>query len=256
VIADTKPRRGVVSRLAEAAGCRPSYLSQVLGSAVQLTPDQALGLAEFLGLSEAETEYWLGLVDHSRAGTPRLRKRIEIRLGTLRERHEDLTVRLRRPAPESSEDRTLYYSSWTWSAIHILTSVPRFQTLLAIAQALGLDEATTLEHLTVLERMGFVIRSQESGVTRWKNSRTEVHVPRDSPLISLHHNNWRQMAVLRAQRRPTDSVHFTGIYAISRSDFERLKEMLRQLITEVNRVAVASPDETLICFTSDLFAVA
>jgi len=39
--------RGYQSRLAEAAGCQRSYLSQVVHSTPHLTPEHAMGMAQF-----------------------------------------------------------------------------------------------------------------------------------------------------------------------------------------------------------------
>ena len=61
--------RAIRSKMAAAAGCQLSYLSQAIARKVQLTPDQGYGIAKFLRLSEVEIEYFMQLVLLKRAGT-------------------------------------------------------------------------------------------------------------------------------------------------------------------------------------------
>lgn len=61
--AERSSARGFQSLLAKAAGCQAPFISQMLRSHVHITPDHACGLAEFLGLDEVETEYFLNLLD-------------------------------------------------------------------------------------------------------------------------------------------------------------------------------------------------
>src|SRR5688500_2310705 len=75
---DAQPRRGygMRSRLAEAMGCRLSYLSRVMEGAAELSPEQALRGASFFGLTRAENKLFRLLVDLERGGTPDLRAAI------------------------------------------------------------------------------------------------------------------------------------------------------------------------------------
>src|SRR5688500_3877864 len=83
------------SRLAEAAGCQRSYLSQVLAKKALLSPEQAMGLADFWGLSSREADFFLMLVLHERAGTARLRGKLAQKLEGLRQEGSTLSGRLK-----------------------------------------------------------------------------------------------------------------------------------------------------------------
>ena len=54
-----KQQRGYQSVLAKAAGCQPSFFSQAVRGQVQLTPDHAVGLADFWQLDSHQTDYFL-----------------------------------------------------------------------------------------------------------------------------------------------------------------------------------------------------
>jgi uncharacterized protein (TIGR02147 family) len=72
--------RGYRTRLAKAAGFSPSFLSQVMHETVELTPEHAIRLAQFWEMNETETEYFMLLVDHGRAGSITLRTHIKSRM--------------------------------------------------------------------------------------------------------------------------------------------------------------------------------
>jgi hypothetical protein len=72
--------RGYRTRLAKAAGFSPSFLSQVMHETVELTPEHAIRLAQFWEMNETETEYFMLLVDHGRAGSIILRNHIKSRM--------------------------------------------------------------------------------------------------------------------------------------------------------------------------------
>lgn len=76
--------KGYKSKIAKAAGFTPSFLSQILHGHSDITADQAFKLACFWSLSDAETDYFLLLVDHARACTPALRHRISAKMRALR----------------------------------------------------------------------------------------------------------------------------------------------------------------------------
>jgi hypothetical protein len=61
--------RGGQRLLAEAAGCLPSYLSQVLNATAELTPDQAYCMTSVMGVDHQASEFFLLLVQRSRAAS-------------------------------------------------------------------------------------------------------------------------------------------------------------------------------------------
>lgn len=78
---------GYKTRLAVAAGCQKSYISQVLAGIHPLQVEHMCGLAEFWKATETELEYLINLVSYERAGTSGLRnyyrRRLESQRGIL-----------------------------------------------------------------------------------------------------------------------------------------------------------------------------
>jgi uncharacterized protein (TIGR02147 family) len=244
--------RGVLSRMAEALGCQNSHLSRLIREEVHLTPDQAFEACRFMNLSEPETQYFLKLVEYERAANPRYRARLMSELKALKREQEDLSSRFRAEKVAGSESEMVYYSAWFWSAIHILTDIPGFRTPRAIAKRLGLDEALVRHALEQLARFHLVERKTGDN---WHISSNSIHLPKQSPMISVHHGNWRARAITDAQNPANTSLHYTTVLTAGHEDIARLKQILLEAIDRFRVVAEASPSEDLMCFSCDFFQV-
>lgn len=248
---DSEGGRGGISALAEAIPCQRSHLSRVLKGELHLTPDQALAAARALRFSEAETEYFLVLVDHERAGSKALRTRLAGKLKFLKQEHENIGRRIERLIVPASAREMEYFSSWIWVALHVLTSVPQLRTTKALAQRLQLGEALTQRYLERLAELGFVRRERQ----QWIFASGSLHTPAGSPVTSFHHGNWRQQAVLNVQRSDEEAVHFTNVQSISNRDVERLRQVVFRAIDEFRKIAEPSEPEDAFCLNFDFFRI-
>lgn len=244
-------KRGAVKELAAAAGCQSSYLSQVLSRPVHLTPDQALGISEALGLGQMEQEYFLLMVEKARASTKKLRLHLEEKMTALRAKSGDVGTRLKRSSPAPMEELALYYRHWLSIAVHLATSIAELQTPEAIAKRFSVREEIVGETLEHLLSMGLVRRQG----SKWVHSGVETHVDKSSPFSSFHHGNWRQLAVLSAQKAQPDSLHFTGIYGVAKKDLARLRDVFFKAVEDAAKVAAESHQQTLVCLNADVFEV-
>lgn len=243
--------RGVITKLADAAQCQRSYLSQVLNSHVHLTPDQALGICGFFKLNDDETSYLLTLVDWARAGSPALKKRLKNVLEKLRKKNEDLETQIAIPIIRTDPSEVAYYSSWLWPAIHIAVSIPELQTKESLSRRLNVPESLVASALDGLAQMGLV---KNIGL-KWSYAQGERHLSKYSALISLNHSNWRQRAVLSSQTQFENSYHYTGVSTMSESDFIVIKELLLKMTQNIRKIISASKEEKLICLNLDFFNI-
>lgn len=246
---------GLITQMAEAIGCQRSHLSRVLKEEVYLTPDQAACLCDFFELSENETEYFMTLVHLSRASHPSLKQKMQRKLTALKRAHQDLATRLQEPSLQDREFARTYYSAWYWGAIHILTSISEYQTLEKICEKLVLSKKKVKHCLQKLESQGFVekVKSREQEI--WRCLPKSLHLPAESELISLHHSNWRERAVMDSTETNTGQIHYTITQSISRRDMEYLKELFLNMIDHYKKTADPSKPEELICFNLDFFKV-
>jgi hypothetical protein len=86
--------RGAHGRIAEAARCQSSYLSQVLSGSSQLTTEQAYAIAASWGLDDDGVEYVTGLVQLDRSATKEYRLHWQKKLASIASRKEQLSERV------------------------------------------------------------------------------------------------------------------------------------------------------------------
>jgi uncharacterized protein (TIGR02147 family) len=240
--------RGLLSRAAEELNCQRSFLSRVMNSKVNLTPALAYKLAVFLKFAVKEREYFQLLVEKERAADPAYRRHIETRLRDMKREHESLSERSQRPVVSSVHDLT-YFSSWLWTAIHFFTSIPDFQTRESIARRIGVPSRLVQQYLEGLEAWGFVKREGD----RWIYVGGEFHVSKDSPLVVLHHQNWRQRAVMDSQLRDEQSLHLTNVHTIAAKDIPVLRELMLKFISDSNDLLRKSSEEEVVVVLCDFF---
>jgi uncharacterized protein (TIGR02147 family) len=242
--------RGYQSAMAKAAGCQRAYLSQVLHSHVQLTPDHAFGLAQFFGLSDDERSYFLDLVASERANSKSLRIWLEGRLEAARKAHSNVATRLAISEVRGAEVSSEYYARWYMSAIHILVGIPAFQSETEIARRLRLDRETVRNALLALERMSLVARRGNG----WMRTASEIHAGR-GPFSVINNLAWRTRAMQSIPLEDQASLHYTGVHSIGRTDIARIRSLLLECIGASRAIVAPSPDEDLICIGVDLFRV-
>lgn len=243
--------RGILTKLAQAISCQNSHLSRVLREEVHLTLDQAYEASQFMQLGEAEANYFMKLVEMERSSRPNYRNKLKNELKKIKSDQENLANRFVSTAIGSLEKEMTYYSSWQWSAIHILLDISKYRTPKTIADRLGLSELLVRQILSTLENFGMVRREGES----WRIQNLFTHLAKNSPMNPIQHGNWRSRAVLSSQVPENENLHYTMVQTIGKEDFERIKQQLLKAIDEYRKVADASPSEELICFTLDFFKV-
>ena len=243
--------RGYQARLALQAGCQRSFLSQVLNGDLHLQREHGAELARFWELDEGESEYFIGLIDLARAGTPHLKRLILGRLAQIKETRENLTQRIRGKDFGDLEIGATYYSSWYWTAIHIAVSVPAFRTATALAKRLALPVELVRATLKRLEELGIVKREGQG----WNIGPRDVHVPADSPFNEANHANWRYRAIQNIQLNHKDATHYTAVFTMSRADANKLQRTLTDTLVEARRLIAPSPEEELYCLSADFFRV-
>ncbi|MCX6119497.1 MAG: DUF4423 domain-containing protein [Proteobacteria bacterium] len=245
-----KDVRGFQSKLAAAAKCQKSYLSQVLRSKYHITNEQAFHLCEFFGFGHLESDYFLELVNLSRTSLPAFRERILFKLKSMRESEDDLAKRFDDHSL-SEEIQKVYYSSWHWSAVHIAVGIDHLQTVDSISERLSLSKSQTVETLKGLESMGLV----EAYRKGWRIKPTLLHLPKSSPFIGAHHGNWRSRAVLDSQRPNNNGMHYSVVMSHSRAEFEVIKQLFLDSVDEMRKIVEPSRSEELTCFCLDYFKV-
>jgi uncharacterized protein (TIGR02147 family) len=244
--------RGYQTLLAQAAGCKRSFLSQVIHSHVHLTLDHAAGLSAFWKFNEDETDWFMELVVLARAGSRFLKDISRRRMAKLKKKRENLAERLEVPRSVGREAQLNYYSAWYWAAIHILLCIPDYSTVPSISDRLKLPAELVKQTLISLEEMDLVSRSKSGS---WRATEKDIHLPKSSNLTIINHINWRHRVIYNIQQGDEQAIHYSGVHALSRADFERIKDLLLETIQNARGIVNPSQEEELICLACDLFQV-
>ena len=246
-----KGGHGMRNRLATAMGCQAAYVSHVLGGSRDLSIEQAEAAARFFALDADETEYLVWLVGHERAGTPSARRFYARLLERKRTEHLQLKKRVDIESELTDTDKSVYYSSYLYGAIHMLVTVPEFRTQEAIAARLALPPARINEVLGFLKRSGLVV---DLGGRLEPGSRL-LFVDKSSPFIVQHHANWRIHALSSIARKSPDDLHLSMTVTLSENDAKALRARMASFIEEISTTVKASKEEKLMNINLDFFDV-
>lgn len=243
--------RGEHTRLAETLRCHLTYLSQILGGKAQLSPEQAESLNPYFEHSEDESEFFLTLVLHDRAGSEALRNYYARRLRSALDRRLILKNRLQSQKAIGKEEQATYYSAWYYLAVHLLLGVPEFQEKRKIAKYLGLPIERVTEVVDFLLSVGLVVES----VGRFERGAFTIHLGNDSPFIRKHHTNWKMQTIISLDREQKDELHYSSVVTIAREDALKIKAALIEAIERVRGIVKPSAEEALFCYSIDFFEV-
>lgn len=239
--------RGELLRLATYIGVHTSTLSQVLAFKKQFTLEQACLAAEFFGLNELETRYFLLLVNRDRAGTPLLKRNFETQLSELKSKSTELKDLLPQDRPLSQEEKAIFYSNWFYTAIWAQTSIEGFNTRDSLEKYFGLPRKLINEVVQFLLHTGLCV--EKKGLL--KPGHQYSHLEAGSPLVSRHHANWRIKAMERHPSLSQSELCYSSPMTLSKKDALLIRQRLGEIISEVNKIRDPSPSEELHCLNID-----
>lgn len=242
-----KKGRGEFSKIATAINVHTTMITHIFRGSHDLSPEQALSLADYLGLRALETDYFISLVNLARAGDSRSRKYFKNKLREIKEKSLALTSRLEIKNQLSESEQALFYSSWIYAAIRLLTATPTHQDAPAIAESLHLSLNQVSRALERLTRQGLVKKDGD----RFLYANLSTYVERDSELASRHNLNWRLKAIERLDQISATEMAYSNPIMIAKNDFERVTELVVKFIDDFRKLTGPSPSEILCCLNID-----
>lgn len=242
--------RGSIAKLAEAAGCDRTYLSQCLSTKVQLTPDHIFGISQYLKLAEDEEDYFLLMLLYDRSASRGAQGKVKEKMEKMVQSNLILSKKISQKADSNqltAEQKTKYYLSWKYAAIHTLTSIKEFQSISSISKKTRIPEPEVAFVLQDLLEMGLI--RQNNG--KWVHSGKNIHIPIGSPLTTQNHLNWRLRSVENVNNK--NAIHYTTLFSIAKKDWEQLRDDLLTFIEKQRDFIHASGTEEMFCFCCDLY---
>lgn len=250
---DHQPKRGrgIRGQWAIAAGCQVAYVSHVLVGSNEFSLEQAEAISRHIGHSKDEREYFLLLVEKARASTQNLRQFFQQMLSEKLTQHQNIRHRMKIKESLKLEDQAIYYSKWHFGAIHMILTIPEYQTASAIAHYFSMPVAEVKEYLEFLETRHLI--EQKSG--RYSVKGNFLHISKESPLFFHQQILWRQKAIDSIYRNVPDEIHFASCFSVSEKDVLKLKEILIHTIESTTEVIKPSKEEKLYSLCMDFYEV-
>lgn len=241
--------RGIFKSMAEAMKVPRSTLSQVFNGDRDLTFEQAIDLAGFFELPALETDFFMALVERSRAGNVRLRAFSERKIEALRQKSKTLIGRIPPQAVVNEKVKATFYSDWYYSAIRQACALPELETISDIAAHLGLPLNRTKQVMEFLLQSGLCVKDKN----RYSIGPSTTHIPSDDPLVFRHHQNWRLAAVRRMQEYPyldDDEYCLTIPCTLNPEAMAELRKLLFETVLKITQVMDTTKSEEHISFVN------
>ena len=245
-----KHGRGKSQELANHLRIHPTIVSQVFSGLRDFSEEQALEISEFLQLSPIEEKYFCLLVRLENAGTTKLKQKIKSELSEVKTSAQSLSTRVVTEKTLTDTERSLFYSSWYYSAIRLYSSThSQGRSLEEIMQRFGLPRVRTLEICNFLTSVQLC--TEKNG--KYLMGAQSTFVEKGSPFLMKHHSNWRLKALQSVDHLSNEELMFTGVMSISHDDFHRFREQTAEFIKNFSQTVKDSPAEEIACFNIDLF---
>jgi uncharacterized protein (TIGR02147 family) len=247
-----KKGHGQFRRMANFLSINSVNVTQIFKGDRELSVEQACLLGEYFGLSELETEYFVNLVEHARAGHFKLKSLIEKRLQTLKEKSMNLKDRITSEEVLSEKDKALFYASWMNSGVRLLTSVPGYQNADMIAKYFDLPLAKVNRVLEFLLQTNLCVENEKGEIRMGPKS---THLEAASPLIVRHHTNWRLKAIERMEQLTANELCLSMPCSLSESSTKAIRKELVDVIERITQIIDTSSEERLQCLNIDWFQI-
>lgn len=244
-----KRRTGLKSKMAKAIGCQNGYLSKVLNYNSHLSLEQGERLSTLLAHTKQESHYFLLLIQYERSGTVNLRKYFEEQIEGLRKEYLTLHSRVDIKSEISEQDRSRYYSSWHYCAIHIAITLKHLQTIENLSKHFNLSLSKVNEVLSFLEEISLIEKIEN----RFRVTTNNIYLEKGSHFIRNHHTNWRLQSLKSLDTISNIDLHYSGVITISKKDAEVIKNKLIEFLNESLNIVEKSKEEELFCLNLDFF---
>lgn len=240
---------GQFKQIASHLSVNSVIVSQVFKGSRQLNLENALDLAEYLGLNENESEYFVLLVELERAGTHKLKRHFKNRLEKIKLRSTELSRRVVQDRVLSEEERAVFYSSWYFSGIRLLTDIKGFDSVDSISEYLKLPRSTVKRALEFLLETGLCIEEKN----KIKMGPKSTHLDAASPFIARHHTNWRLRGIQNLEPLSDNELFYSGPMSLSMEDSLWVRKELVTFIERIVEKAKKSNSEQVACLNIDWF---
>lgn len=239
--------RGQIKKISEFANMHSTLVSQILKGDRHFSMEQALQVSKYLELEELAQEYFMGLVEYEKAGSYELKYFVKQRMVKIKDTSLKLSERIKNKKALSDEDKKIFYSHWSYTALWVSFSLEKINTIEQAATFLEIPLSKTKKVCEFLLSCGLLI--EEEG--KIKNSASVTHIADDPLILSKHHGNWRHKAMEHHPIMSKDNLSYTAPLTISEEDFLKVREKIVGLIKEMIQTVEKTKPEKVVFLNLD-----
>lgn len=251
ILDTTGVTRGMRSKLAKYLNCQTGYISQVLTGNTNFSLEHAIQVNRFLSHSEEEADFFMLLVEYERAGSDELRDFYQLKIKKILKSRNEIKNRIKVNSNITVSDFVEYYSHWYYSAVHVLVSIPEFQTKTAISSKLNLNSYQLNKALEFLCAKELINQDGD----QFTIGKARIHLDNKSPMIFKHHTNWRMEAIKTLESNDPTDLHYSSVITLSVKDVQKIKKTLLKMLEDIEPILLPSPEEEIYSLCLDFFAV-
>jgi uncharacterized protein (TIGR02147 family) len=244
-----KQGHGEYRRVALALNVSTTMVSQVFKGDKELSLELACDLCEYLNMTEDEVDYFLLMVEHRRAGSVKLQKRLIKQIKDRKEKAQKLENRLKKEVELTEEVRAIFYSSWLYSGVRMLASCNDFDDSATIAQRLNLPRNQVQKVIDFLLLHGLL--TQKKGELQL--GPTRIYLGSSNILVSKQHQNWRLQAFNKMVANEDKNLFYTCPMSLSEEMADKLRQEISGLIDKTLKLVGPSESQTTRCLNIDWF---
>ena len=244
-----KKGHGEYRRIAEHLQVSTTMISQVFKGTKHLSLEMGAELCDYLNLSEEEGEFLLLILDFQKAGSYKLQQRLKKQIIKRQERAQKLETRLKKDMDLSEEDKAVFYSSWIYSGIRLLSDIAENNNSLDISKRLSLDKNLVEKVIDFLVEHKLCLR--QGG--KLKMGPTSTHLGTSSLLLSKHHQNWRLQGFNKMILNDDSNLFFSGPMVLSQDVADEIRRQLPEFIQQTLAKVHPSKSEVVRCLNIDWY---
>jgi uncharacterized protein (TIGR02147 family) len=251
---EQRPRkgRGELQKIAEHLRIHTTLISQIMSGSRELTEEQAFDLADYLQLSETETEYLLLLVQIERASTQKFKKHLLLKLKNFKIETQKVSKQFTKENELTETEKSVFYSSWIYSAIRLYCSThPNGKTVQDIVEHFQISRIKALQYLNFLVSTSLCEMKNEFYIM----GQQRTYIDRGSIYFLKHHLNWRMKSIEKSEIAAEDEKLYTVTMSISENDFVIIKDKISKLLNDVIKITKETNPEKVVCLACDFFKV-
>lgn len=244
--------RGEIAKMSAHLHIHSTLMSLIVSGKRMISFEQAYDLCDYLKLSEAETEYFLLLAHYEKAGNHRLKKHFQEKIEKAQSDYLQLKNFVKNGRELKESEKAIFYSSWLYSAIRLYCSTAaRGKNLEEISSRFQISRTKSLEIVQFLVKSGLLTEKNSKFIFQTQ----KTYIPFGSPFSVRNHLNWRTRALNHCDQLTSAELMITSPFSISKSDFQKIKELILQMTKNVSDLIKDSEAEEVAALNIDLFWV-